>query len=87
MGVHLFSVPLSLPDLTIAFGHCLLMLSQETGSLPAPTSVMSQAPDAGATPSAPPAKEARAASTPKKKTMIHHLLAGGTAGFVESSCW
>lgn len=28
-----------------------------------------------------------APSPPKTKTMLHHLVAGGTAGFVESSIW
>lgn len=33
------------------------------------------------------AKAVSASPAPKKKTMVHHLFAGGAAGFVESSCW
>jgi len=48
---------------------------------------------AAAVPVVPPEKAgtpqvaATSNAAPKKKSMVHHLVAGGFAGFVETSCW
>ena len=36
---------------------------------------------------ASPQVTAPSSANPKKKSFGHHLVAGGIAGFVESSCW